>query len=117
MKQTQKFGGEWTIEKLSILSDYLDFYLNALKNQPFKKVYIDAFAGSGEIETRDGTEQITGSIRLALQAKNKFDRYIFIEKNEIRSRTASYCKCRISYPKKQGSHLPRRLQQKIGRDL
>jgi len=81
MKQTHKFGGEWTIEKLIILSDYLDFYLNALKNQPFKKVYIDAFAGNGEIETRDGTEQITGSIRLALQAKNKFDRYIFIEKN------------------------------------
>jgi three-Cys-motif partner protein len=26
-------------------------------------------------------EQITGSIRLALQAKSKFDRYVFIEKN------------------------------------
>jgi len=81
MKQTQKFGGDWTIEKLNILSDYLDFYLKALKSQPFKKVYIDAFAGSGRIETRDGTEQITGSIRLALQAQNKFDRYVFIEKN------------------------------------
>lgn len=81
MKQSQKFGGDWTIEKLNILSEYLDFYLTALKNQPFKKVYIDAFAGSGKIETRDGTEQIVGSIRLALQAQNKFDRYIFIEKN------------------------------------
>jgi three-Cys-motif partner protein len=81
MKQTQKFGGDWTVEKLNILSDYLDFYLNALKNQKFGKVYIDAFAGSGKIETRDGMEQITGSIRLALQAKNKFDKYIFIEKN------------------------------------
>jgi len=81
MAQTQKFGGDWTIEKLGILSDYLDFYLNALKNQPFGKVYIDAFAGSGEILTRDGMEHIIGSIRLALQAKNKFDKYIFIEKN------------------------------------
>ncbi|MDR2615379.1 MAG: three-Cys-motif partner protein TcmP [Oscillospiraceae bacterium] len=81
MKQTQKFGGAWTVEKLNILSDYLDFYLDALKNQRFGKVYIDAFAGSGKIETRDGTEHITGSIRLALQAKNKFDLYVFIEKN------------------------------------
>ena len=81
MNKIQKFGGDWTVEKLNILSDYLDFYLSALKNQPFGKVYIDAFAGSGKIETRDGTEQITGSIRLALQAKNKFDKYVFIEKD------------------------------------
>ena len=79
-KQTQKFGGKWTVEKLNILSDYLDLYLSALKHQNFGKVYIDAFAGSGEIETRDGTEQITGSVRLALQAKHKFDKYVFIEK-------------------------------------
>jgi len=81
MKKTQKFGGHWTVEKLNILSDYLEFYVDALKKQPFRKVYIDAFAGSGKVETRSGEEQITGSIRLALQAKNKFDKYVFIEKN------------------------------------
>ena len=81
MMKIQKFGGAWTVEKLNILSDYLDFYLIALKKQPFGKIYIDAFAGNGKIETRDGTEQITGSIRLALQAKNKFDKYMFIEKD------------------------------------
>jgi len=77
MKNTHKFGGDWTIEKLNILSDYLDFYLTALKNRKFGKVYIDAFAGSGMIETRSGTEQITGSVRLALQAKiNLIDIYL-----------------------------------------
>ena len=81
MKIVQKFGGDWTVEKLNILSDYLNFYLTALKDQPFGKIYIDAFAGSGKIETRSGTEQITGSIRLALQSKNKFDKYVFIEKD------------------------------------
>lgn len=81
MKQTQKFGGAWTSEKLDILSKYLNFYMTALKPQPFKKTYIDAFAGTGKIETRNGTELITGSIRIALQAENKFDEYIFIEKN------------------------------------
>ena len=50
MSTKQKFGGPWTIEKLNILSAYLDFYVTALKNQPFKKIYIDAFAGTGKIK-------------------------------------------------------------------
>ena len=77
----QQFGGKWTIEKLSILSDYLNFYVDALKNQPFKLLYIDAFAGSGHITTTDGEKQIEGSARLALKSKLPFDEYIFIEKN------------------------------------
>ena len=81
----KKFGGKWTIKKLDILSDYLNAYTVALKNQPFNKIYIDAFAGTGEIETADGTESITGSVRLALNAKNKFDYYIFIEKDKKRA--------------------------------
>lgn len=44
MGTRQRFGGDWTIEKLDILSSYLDFYITALKNQPFNKIYIDAFA-------------------------------------------------------------------------
>ena len=76
-----KFGGDWTVDKLSILSSYLGFYLKALKNQPFGKIYIDAFAGCGKIDTRNGTEEIIGSIRLALQTTGEFDKYIFIEKN------------------------------------
>ena len=43
----QLFGGRWTEEKLEILRKYLQAYNTALKNQPFKRVYIDAFAGTG----------------------------------------------------------------------
>jgi three-Cys-motif partner protein len=80
MSTKQRFGGDWTIEKLSILSSYLDFYITALKEQPFCKLYIDAFAGTGYITVGDTNEVIEGSAKLALNAKNKFDRYIFIEK-------------------------------------
>jgi three-Cys-motif partner protein len=38
--------GPWAAEKLNALETYLDFYNTALKNQPFERVYIDAFAGS-----------------------------------------------------------------------
>ena len=47
--QTKGYGGQWTFEKLKILENYLDCYTTALKSQPFKLVYIDAFAGSGYI--------------------------------------------------------------------
>ena len=38
-----RFGGPWTEDKLDILEGYLDSYTTALKNQPFRLVYIDAF--------------------------------------------------------------------------
>ncbi len=76
------FGGQWTIEKLDIFSGYLDFYVTALKNQKFNRLYIDAFAGTGSITTNEGSQKIEGSIRIALNAKNKFDKYIFIEKKK-----------------------------------
>ncbi|GHT65335.1 hypothetical protein FACS1894110_06970 [Spirochaetia bacterium] len=82
MDTTHRFGGHWTITKLNILSDYLNFYVTALKDQPFHKIYIDAFAGTGSISIGNISEIIQGSARLALNAINKFNRYIFIEKNK-----------------------------------
>ena len=82
MSEMQQFGGDWTIEKLDILTGYLDAYLIALKNMKFKKIYVDAFAGTGNIITRDGQREIAGSARLALLAHNHFDRYYFIEKDK-----------------------------------
>lgn len=82
MSDLQKFGGEWTIEKLDILTGYLDAYLVALKNMKFKKIYIDAFAGTGTITTSDGQRQIAGSAKLALLAQNHFDEYYFVEKDK-----------------------------------
>jgi three-Cys-motif partner protein len=93
----QLFGGSWTEKKLEILKRYLEAYTKALKNQPFKKIYIDAFAGTGyrkkqkkqfeinslfeEIEQEED-QFLKGSARLALEAKPSFDKYIFIENDE-----------------------------------
>ena len=79
MATSQKFGGNWTEEKLNIFTSYLDAYLIALQNQKFKKIYIDAFAGTGEIETRDGDQYLIGSAKRALMSDKKFDQYYFIE--------------------------------------
>ncbi len=56
----KRFGGSWTKEKLDILQRYLNAYTTALKNQPFRLWYIDAFAGTGDVQLRaseDGTEE------------------------------------------------------------
>lgn len=84
MGTNQKFGGPWTVEKLNILSNYLDFYSTALKSQPFQLIYIDAFAGTGKIKIgeQDEFEIIDGSAKLALQSKGQFAEYIFIEKKK-----------------------------------
>ena len=86
---TGDFGGSWTVLKLEILESYLDFYTTALKNQPFKLMYIDAFAGTGAINSRgedEGAEEfIEGSATRALRIDNKpFDRMIFVEKDAER---------------------------------
>lgn len=87
-----QFGGPWTIAKLDTLEKYLNAYTTALKykprkDNPFKLMYIDAFAGTGEYKSRQEDPSgaqvvIDGSSRRAINIKNKpFDRLIFIEKD------------------------------------
>ncbi len=83
------FGGPWTEEKLAILKKYLDAYTTVLKNQPFRLIYIDAFAGTGEVELtsvdEDRKEFIEGSAKIAVDVDDKpFDECIFVEKDQDR---------------------------------
>ena len=101
-----RFGGDWTSSKLDVLARYLSSYTTALKDKPssarpFRKAYIDAFAGTGyraEREDPGGSDSLLfpdlaedapqgfldGSARLALKTTPRFDRYIFIERNHDR---------------------------------
>lgn len=95
------FGGDWTSRKLDILTKYLAAYTTALKDQPFRKAYIDAFAGTGYRTRRDERSSsngplfpdlaepapqalLDGSARMALQVTPRFDRYIFIDSSPDR---------------------------------
>ena len=82
-----QFGGSWTLEKLKILEAYLNAYTTALKDRPFKLIYIDAFAGTGQIGWRvdDAIGFLRGSTERALRIQGKpFDELIFIEKDPLR---------------------------------
>lgn len=84
------FGGRWTEEKLAILERYLDAYTTALKGQPFKLVYIDAFAGAGQVELSNDDQQdirrfVSGSAERAINVADKsFDKLIFVEQDPDR---------------------------------
>jgi three-Cys-motif partner protein len=92
----QRFGSTHTDTKLQKLAAYLRAFNTALKNkpnaaQPFERLYVDAFAGTGEIETAesnlpliDGAEMdafIPGSVRRALEVEPPFHRYVFAERD------------------------------------
>lgn len=85
-------GGAHTDAKISALSAYLRAYSTALKNQRFKLVYIDAFAGSGSYSKGSDEAELTermlddcgrvsmpGSARIALETEPAFDLVVFIE--------------------------------------
>lgn len=90
--------GPWSADKLAALEAYLAFYNTALKNQPFERVYIDAFAGAPRSKVRGSdvppeptpfldeeealearTEFITGSPVRALGLYPGFHRHHFFD--------------------------------------
>lgn len=95
-------GGGWTDNKLLVMQRYFSAYAKALKNKPFpdrpfKRWYIDAFAGTGDrIDTRranaenlfrlfgeddpDVNAVKDGSVRIALGIDPPFDRYVLVDK-------------------------------------
>jgi three-Cys-motif partner protein len=94
--------GPWAKEKLQALSRYLDYYTKVLKNQRWRKIYLDAFAGGGRAVVRadqkadrqssklfeepdaEAVELIDGSPRVALSIANPFDRYVFLDPDQRR---------------------------------
>jgi three-Cys-motif partner protein len=91
-----EFGGKWTELKLDAMRRYFSAYATVLKKQSFRKVYIDAFAGTGERTEKERLEEPendifgesdgayyqatkVGSTRIALEIDPPFSEYKFIE--------------------------------------
>ena len=83
------FGGGWTRMKLDTIERYLDAYTTALKKAPFKLLYIDAFAGTGQVQIstddEEGRAVLRGSAERAISIRERsFDRLVLIEKDPER---------------------------------
>lgn len=81
------FGGSWTEQKLDCVTEYLNAYQKIMRGRKYNYIYIDAFAGMGyRIQKDDDDPEIlrflAGSARRALEVKQPFPNYIFIEANK-----------------------------------
>jgi len=116
----QKFGGDWTTEKLFRVQKYLTAYTTALKKMSFDLVYIDAFAGTGyrnvknvdsqqelmfpDLAGEDAEEFHAGSAKIALEATPRFAEYYFIE--QAATKCAELEKLKEAFPDKaQDIHI------------
>lgn len=106
-KTPQKFGGPWSLIKVDTVARYYSAFNTVLKNQGFKRVYIDAFAGSGDFQykARDASplldeaevvETHAGSARRALATAPPFDRLVFVE-NSVKN-IAALNKVLLEFP-------------------
>lgn len=123
-----EFGGPWTEEKLGILEGYLKAYLQIFHGNErarwFKKLYVDAFAGTGErteestvaplFEELDQDADVVGfkrgSATIALDLNPGFDQYVFIEQKrpfvaELRSNLAAFDKDTLVVPGEANEQL------------
>ena len=88
----KRFGSaESTGRKLDVIEEYLSMYQKALSNTGLKTLYIDGFAGSGEVPISDIEDGLfdedvktvmAGSADRALGIDPPFNRYIFIDKRK-----------------------------------
>src|SRR5687767_14321647 len=113
----QMFGGGWTERKLDALEQYLRAYAKALSKTAFKRVYIDAFAGTGYREQRasptlaqpsifeeelraltapEPQRFLDGSAKIALKVEPPFHRFVFIEHDEDKVRELEKLKTEFS---------------------
>jgi three-Cys-motif partner protein len=125
--KSHPFGGNWTTAKLDVVAEYLAGYTTALKNTPFRKGYIDAFAGTGyrdakpdsvagslsqsllfpDLAKKEPQALLEGSAVRPLKTEPRFDSYVFIEQSPAR------CK-QLEELRSQFPHLANTIQIREG---
>jgi len=72
--------GQWSTEKHYYLQRYIDIFTTSMRNK-WNLCYVDLFAGPGYCKVRETSDEIMASPLIALNANNKFNKYIFIDQS------------------------------------
>jgi len=85
----------WSKTKHKKIKYYFDLFSTSMKNKWKNRIYIDLFSSAGKAIIKETSEIIIGSPLLALSVKDKFDKYIFVEKEDdyfhsLQERVAMY---------------------------
>ena len=81
---TENVVGPWARQKLDALESYLAAYHKVMKNQKFKLIYIDTFAGTGWSRIR-APEQGVASLSPLLDSEQEAAQEEFIEGSPLRA--------------------------------
>ncbi|MCC8432877.1 three-Cys-motif partner protein TcmP [Reyranella aquatilis] len=71
--------GRWSERKIEIVTKYARAYALALKNQPFKRFYIDGFTGGGVALRKGSQDQVVTTARRILEIEPAFDGYHLVD--------------------------------------
>lgn len=88
--------GAWAEKKYQLVHMYDELFASGMKNK-WTRVYIDLYSGAGKALVRNSGKVLLGSPLLALNIPDKYDKYIFCEKEP---RLLNSLKTRVSrkYP-------------------
>ena len=73
--------GPWGEEKYRLVGNYAQIFATSMKQKWQCRFYIDLFAGAGRARIRETRKIVDGSPLIALGIEDRFDRYIFCEKD------------------------------------
>lgn len=71
--------GPWSDKKYRLIHNYAETFATGMKHKWDCRVYIDLFAGAGKAKIKNSKRIVNASPLLALDVKDRFDRYIFCE--------------------------------------
>lgn len=73
--------GPWSDKKYNLIHNYAEMFATGMKHKWDCRVYIDLFAGAGKAKIKNSKRIVNASPLLALGVKDRFDRYIFCERD------------------------------------
>lgn len=77
-------SGFWSENKVKHFKYYTEMFATGMKNfWPNNRYYIDLFSGPGKCIIREGLKEINGSCLEAVNLKDRFTAYFFVDKNPI----------------------------------
>ncbi len=71
--------GRWSDRKYSLIQNYAEMFATGMKHKWDCRVYIDLYGGAGKAKIKGSQRIVKASPLLALDVRDRFDRYIFCE--------------------------------------
>ena len=108
--------GDWSVKKYRLIATYSQIFSTAMKKKWECRVYIDLFAGAGLAKIKDGNRIVVASPLLALQVPDRFDKYIFCDKEEEKL-SALRQRAEARYPDVDATYIRGDVNQSTGEIL